>query len=280
MARVLYDDEGPFLIEAVMEALRDPGIPMEIEASLVTGISDADLVGRSIDPDEVRAFMAGCDLVIAHNAQFDRRKVERDVPGCGFDELPWICSFDHVDWLSRGSGRSLFEIVTRCGYHYGAHDAMADVRGLAFALASRGPNGVTALSEARDNGLRKRAILVAENSPFDNKDVLNAAGFRWDGEGDVTGSRNWFLRTDAESLLDPALADQVRRAYADRRGVTRDVALPMVVVDASSAFSSREKLTADNRVMWSSDPDSRTDLARLMGVPIPSSEPSLIRSGL
>lgn len=277
MARVLYDEDGPLGVEADFQALRDPGVPIDPEAAQVTGISDEDVRGKSIDPAEVRAFMEGCDLVIAHHASFDRHKVERDLPGSGFESLPWICSIEHVDWIRRGSGRSLFEIATRSGLCYDAHDAMADVRALAFALASRDEDGVTVLAEARATGLRPSAILVAENSPYKTKELLKSGGFRWDAECLIHEQASWFRRVSAEELNDPELVSLVRRAYPGRDGQPRDVGLPVVLIGPEDAFSDRQRLTAENRKLWFTDPEARADLMRLMGVVIPSQDPELIR---
>ena len=50
-------------------------IPPAITA--LTGIDDAMVAGQAIDPDAVAAFVSAASLVVAHNAGFDRKFVER-----------------------------------------------------------------------------------------------------------------------------------------------------------------------------------------------------------
>ena len=74
------------------EGLRQPNIPITEEAGLITGITDAMVAGQLIDGDAVAATVAEADLVVAHNAAFDRVMVEKYWP-C-FVDKPWACTLD------------------------------------------------------------------------------------------------------------------------------------------------------------------------------------------
>ena len=63
--------------ELAFEELREPAVPISEEAALVTGITADMVAGKSIDEAIVAAVVAEADLVIAHNAYFDRAMVER-----------------------------------------------------------------------------------------------------------------------------------------------------------------------------------------------------------
>lgn len=65
------DDEVVGIGEA-FSAVRQPASAIPTEVTKLTGIDDEMVAGRTIDPADVAAF-AGSNLVIAHNAPFDRR---------------------------------------------------------------------------------------------------------------------------------------------------------------------------------------------------------------
>jgi DNA polymerase III subunit epsilon len=66
---------------------RQPAKPIPPEITALTGITDAMVDGKAIDPDAVAAFAAPAALVIAHNAGFDRRFLERSYEV--FRNKPW-----------------------------------------------------------------------------------------------------------------------------------------------------------------------------------------------
>ena len=60
----------------VYDGLQDPGMPMPKIARDITGITDTMLAGQQLDMARIDRLLAGADLVIAHNAGFDRPFVE------------------------------------------------------------------------------------------------------------------------------------------------------------------------------------------------------------
>ena len=58
------------------------------------------VAGKSINPAEVAAFATNSALVVAHNAGFDRRFLER--LSDTFLALPWACSMTQIDWAAEG----------------------------------------------------------------------------------------------------------------------------------------------------------------------------------
>ena len=66
-----------------MHPLKDsgePALPISEEASIITGISDQMVSGKSIDEEQVQALVEQTDLIFAHNAYFDRVMVEKHWP--------------------------------------------------------------------------------------------------------------------------------------------------------------------------------------------------------
>ena len=114
------------LHEETQVHLRDPGRAPGPLASGRTGLHDADLRGRHIDVAAAGALMARADLVVAHNARFDRPFVERVVPAAR--AKPWVCSRLEVPWRASGAPSDALHCLL-C--HYGVfasrrHRALAD----------------------------------------------------------------------------------------------------------------------------------------------------------
>lgn len=107
MRRFRYDDEGRIVeIGRAWSWREDPGQPLAEDVIRLTGITDQDLVGRRIDDRVANGILAGADIVIAHNAAFDRPRVEARLSG--LPTLRWACSCTEIDWQSAGfEGRSL-----------------------------------------------------------------------------------------------------------------------------------------------------------------------------
>ncbi len=87
-----------------------------------------------IDPQAVTWFVAPAALVIAHNAAFDRKFLERYCET--FSTKPWACSMSEVDWAgARYEGTTLAYLAAGAGFiyerHRATHDCMAAIELLA-----------------------------------------------------------------------------------------------------------------------------------------------------
>ncbi len=56
----------------ILAVIKIPGIPIPEYITKLTGISDDIVRGQKIEEDAVAHYLQGVDLIIAHNAQFDR----------------------------------------------------------------------------------------------------------------------------------------------------------------------------------------------------------------
>lgn len=181
----------------IYNGLEDPGMPMPDEARAVTGITDDMLRGQRLDDAQVHALLADADLVIAHNAGFDRPFVEARF--AAFEGLKWACSFADIDWkaLGRGSAK-LSALGNDLGFFYDAHRAEMDCHALlAVLMAPLAPLAPQDATEPARNGLL-HLLAAAESpsyrvqatgAPFEAKDALKARGYRWDGTGRVWHTR-------------------------------------------------------------------------------------------
>lgn len=181
------------------DRLREPAEPIPSEITALTGIDDAMVAGKTIDPDEVAAFAAPAALVVAHNARFDRRFAER------FSEVfttkPWGCSMVEVPWVEEGAeGVKLAYLAMSQGFFYDRHRALNDCYAAIDLLARPlGRSGDIAFSRLLTSARRPLWRIWAENSPFDLKDRLKARGYRWNGDGGPA-PRAWFIDVPEDRL--------------------------------------------------------------------------------
>ena len=101
MLKFHYTPDGEVLrVIGKFDELRQPANPIPPEIIALTGITDEMVAGRSIDPAAVEAFVADAEIVIAHNARFDRPIAEKAWPV--FKNLNWACSLDEIPWRENG----------------------------------------------------------------------------------------------------------------------------------------------------------------------------------
>lgn len=193
-----------FAVGEPFSGLREPSRPIPTEVAELTGITDAMVKGRAIDPAEIERIVAPAALVIAHNAAFDRRFAERF---CGaFAGKPWACSLSQIPWADDGFGSAkLAYLLADCGYFFDGHravdDCMAVLELLSRPLRTSGALTLGVLLEAARG---KTCRIWAENSPYESKDVLKARGYRWNGENDGK-PRSWYFDA-TEAALESELA--------------------------------------------------------------------------
>ena len=211
--------------------LRQPAEPIPPEVTAITGITDDMVAGKVIDPEGVAAFAARVSLVVAHNAGFDRRFLERF---CGtFSTKPWACSMSQVPWTEEGhEGVKLTYLASSAGFFYdkhrAVHDCLAAIELLALPLPKSGALGMACLLE---QARRPTWRIWAEGAPFELKDVLKARGYRWNAEHGGA-PRAWYIDVD-EARREAELLFLGREIYQ------REVAPLTKRIDAHDRFSDR-----------------------------------------
>lgn len=232
MVPFLYDLTGQVLeVGEAFDELRQPSMSITAEISALTGITDEMVAGRSIEPAAVARFAAPAALVIAHNAAFDRRFLERFCQT--FTTKPWACSMSQVDWARDGhEGARLVHLAAGAGFFYDKHRALNDCLASVELLARpMRHSGQPALAHLLDEARRPSWRIWAENSPFELKDLLKARGYRWNGEGN--GSlKAWYVdvsEAERESELE----------FLRREIYQREIDLTVRRIDAHDRFSDR-----------------------------------------
>lgn len=232
MAPFTYGLDGRiFSIGEPFQGLREPSKPIPTEITALTGIDDAMVAGKSIDPAEVAAFAAPAAVVVAHNASFDRRFLERLCET--FSTKPWACSMTQIDWAQEGrEGVKLGYLLNEAGFFFDRHRAVHDCLAAIELLAQPLPrSGALAFAKLLERARAPTWRIWAENSPFELKDVLKARGYRWNAEG--TGApRAWFIDV-AQSEQEAELAFLRREIYQG------EIELLVRKIEAHDRFSDR-----------------------------------------
>ncbi|GAM96837.1 polymerase epsilon subunit [alpha proteobacterium U9-1i] len=201
-----YDRHSGEIIEIMerdaLNELREPSIPIPPESTRIHGISDADVKGKSIDANKVEAIVSAADLILAHNAAFDRPMVEKLWPV--FERKHWACSLQEIDWKAEGLGSGKLDyLLMRLGCFYEAHRALGDALAGAFLLSrplptSRRPALQVLLERAR----RPLKAIRAEETAFAQRVALKQRGYRWDdGAGSDRGKAWWILTDDPDAEI-------------------------------------------------------------------------------
>jgi DNA polymerase-3 subunit epsilon len=213
---------------SIYESFEDPGKPIPAQITEITGIDDTMVKGLRIDDAAVNALVEQADLIVAHNAGFDRPFVEARFPV--FAGKAWGCSFMGIDWKKEGSGSAKLEfLASERGWFYDAHRAQVDCHALLQVLASPLGDGLTGLSRLLAGAGQTRYKLRAAGAPFEAKDKLKARGYRWDGEGRV-----WWCSLGSDELLDAECVWLRAEVYGQR-----SARVQLEAMDSLVQFSSR-----------------------------------------
>lgn len=232
MVKFVYSD-GDEIVRVADEfrAFRQPSVPIPPEITQLTGITDDMVAGRTIDTASVEAFVGDANVVIAHNAGFDRRFAERLWPH--FVHRPWACSMTQIDWRRHGlAGAKLDYLLSSFGFFHAAHRAADDCHAVVAILARRLPGASVSLLGQLLAEARKKAHRVwADNSPFELKDVLKRRGYRW-SDGSGGSARAWYFDV-SEDGLDAEVDFLCREIYQ------REVQIRTRPISAWERFSDR-----------------------------------------
>lgn len=193
-----YADDGSIGdICATFGALQQPSKPIPADITRITGITDEMVKGQTIPREKLDALVAEADLIIAHNAGFDRPFLERF--SIAFASKPWACSVKEIDWTARGfEGTKLGYLIGQSGYFHNGHRAEDDCQALLAVLREQSGE-TTPFAELLKASQRARMRIYAENSPFEMKDHLKARGYRW-SDGSDGRPKSWWTEIGEEEL--------------------------------------------------------------------------------
>ncbi len=230
MVKFTFSSDGTlYTIGDEYDQLNDPGTPIPDEITRITGITDEMVEGEKFNPTEIEAFVEEASIIVAHNANFDRKFVESSF-SC-FTSKAWACSVSQVNWRDAGYESVKLEYLAyRQGFFYSGHravtDCLAGIHVLSYPVEDK-----PALTQLLETARRKGYRLWAANSPFESKDLLKARGYRWNG-GDDGRPKAWY-----KDLGDDELEAEQQFLESNVYGGKRQ--LPVDTVNAFNRFSSR-----------------------------------------
>ena len=220
-----------FNVHDAYSCLEDPQIPLSQKIISLTGLTDEMLAGKSFDIGVIKKFVESSDLIIAHNASFDRKFIEKRFPF--FKTKPWACSFSQVPWESEGiASKKLEYLAYKFGFFFEGHRAEIDCYASLHLLSKTLPtSGDLVLNAFLRNARIKSFRVWAMGSSFDKKDLLKNRGYKW-WSGEVGRSRSWYVDVD-EQTLDSELE------YLRKEIYERDMKLPVDLITPFNRFSER-----------------------------------------
>ncbi|MDX8411720.1 MAG: 3'-5' exonuclease [Mariprofundaceae bacterium] len=175
-------DAGSGLIYRILHsygAFEDPGEPLQDIVKQITGISDDMLAGQHLDDDEINSWLEKADLIIAHNAAYDRQMLERRLPKSR--QASWACTFNDIAWQDEDiTSLKLDYIAYRLGFFFDGHRAVNDAQATLHLLTQALPcSGRLAMAELLARAREKSRRFFALHASFEKKDELKARGYRW-----------------------------------------------------------------------------------------------------
>lgn len=196
--RFRYDKTGCIVrLDRPYSWTEDPGTPLSQEVMRITGLRDEDVCGTRIDDSQAVALISSAEVVVAHNARFDRGFVEKRLPALA--GMVWACSASDVDWRALDfEGKALGWLLAQAGWFHGAHRAGEDVDALIELLRCRPGGGPTILSHLIDRAFSGGWLLRARGAAFECRGMLKARGYSWDPALKV-----WF-----REVVDAALGEE------------------------------------------------------------------------
>ena len=196
-------------IEKSYESFNDSNSVLDPKITLITGITKGMIKDEKIDWTIVGEIFDNSDLIVAHNARFDRGFLDRYLAIS--KEKIWACSHRDIDWLERGFVKNSLELLSIWhGFYYDSHRAMNDVDALIHLVIHPSYIENKPLIELIENAKKIHYKVVAVNSPFETKDILRSNYYRWNPK-----IRAWWKLIDEETVDEERewLTDNVYNGY-------------------------------------------------------------------
>ena len=177
--------------DEAFDGLREPRIPISTEASLITGITNEMVINKKIESKDVENIINNTDLIIAHNASYDRPMVEQHW-NC-FKNVSWACTFKSIDWLQEGFSSAKLELLgVNFGWFYEGHDAFNDCEACLALLSETLPNrDSTVFSAVREYASNPTFLIKAIDAPYNKRNILRRKGYKWRPADQLNGKVWW-----------------------------------------------------------------------------------------
>jgi len=228
-----YDSETGAIYDVVFryDGFEDPCEPLKSIIKELTGIDDAMVKRQKFDDATINAWLDKVDLVIAHNAGFDRKMVERRFPKAA--TCNWACSLKGINWMNEGIGSGKLDYLAyRFGFFFDGHRAVNDAEATLHLLSMTLPESGQPVMQALLESVNKeyvRLLVKFEYNPDTVVNIKSRGGYQWFPE------KTLWHKLIPESELDEELIWLNEQIYAGKEADVTGIPLT-----ARDMFSVRE----------------------------------------
>ena len=203
MKLILVDEKSGDIINVLneYESLQEPQGRITQTITDVTGITNEMVEGKSIDWSVVNTIVNSSDIIVAHNARFDR----------GFFDLVsdlsknkiWCCSVNDINWAELGFSNKKQEMLCIWhGFYYSSHRAMNDVNALIHLVTHKSYPEEKPLKQIISASKESVYRIYAENFKYneEKKNIIKNNKYRWDPVRKVWSKEVKFDELELEKL--------------------------------------------------------------------------------
>ena len=228
-----------FVNPTPISEFQDPGIELSDETTRLTGITTEMVKGKQINWRQVAKYLAGANLVIAHNAAFDRPFIEKAMSyyfesesynlnsedkenfHSAVKNKVWACSLKQINWNSKGYPNAKLEILSIYhGFYTDAHRALCDSDALLHLMTFHDIQTHRPYFHELLTNVRRPVIDISANfAPFEAKDALKSRGYYWD-----PAKKSWHKTIHKDSLQDEVAWMESYIYNGAFRGTVREIA--------------------------------------------------------
>ncbi len=191
------------------ESFQDPGIVITEESTRIHGITNDMVQGHQIDWMRVESILNNSQLIVAHNARFDRSFIDKKLE-LSKDKI-WACSVNDIDWEKRNFSSKKQEMLCIWhGFYYDSHRAMIDVDALIFLLTHPSYESHHPILELIHNAKKPMCLIEATHAKYEFKNILKKRRYRWNADNKV-----WYTFVKNNEIDDERLwlTDNVYNKY-------------------------------------------------------------------
>lgn len=180
---------------------QDPGIPLNEQITSLTGITNEMVKGKVIDSNRVEKLVHSASLIVAHNAGFDRKFIEKQFPV--FQQKSWGCSYKQIPWNNENiSSAKLEYLAYKFGFFYDAHRAEVDCLVGIHLLTQVLPISKEIAFKSLLNKVEEKSYIIwATNAPFSSRDQLKNRGYRWN-DGNNGKPKAWHIEVNESQKVE------------------------------------------------------------------------------
>jgi DNA polymerase III subunit epsilon len=155
-------------------SLNEPQKNIDSLITKITGISNSEVKNQHADWGKVSSILNSANLIVAHNARFDRNFIDKY---CKYSTKPvWACSMSQVEWAQHNLPTTNLVLLSAYhGYFTNAHRALVDAE-MVIKVLSLNPKY---LLELYENAHVMRSMIEVSNTQFEQRTKLTKIGFRW-----------------------------------------------------------------------------------------------------